>query len=297
MKKVQLKSRPAILGIEYDLLRQVLEITEGRKDELQKEIEQILKVKRLSPGQAAKLKGKLMFAASQLWEKLGRAYLLALSERQYTKVYREGVDKALKLSLEAWLRLLELAPRRELKPLESDAVDVVLFTDGYYPDSRKGESGKAQVGAVLFAAGGTTQPLYLSEQLEQRTVDTWLTRQNQISMVELFAPVLALFAMEEAVRGKKLLLFVDSEAVEGALVKGYSSREDLSELVGKFWEQAARLDCLVYVCRVSTDGNPADGPSRPGKCTPAPELHWKRVTTTLVHELAHLKTRAWERGS
>ena len=74
-------------------------------------------------------------------------------------------------------------------------MDVVLFTDGYYPDSRKGVSGKAQVGAALFAAGGTTRLLYLSEQLEQRTVDTWLTRQNQISMVELFAPVLARFAM------------------------------------------------------------------------------------------------------
>ena len=113
-------------------------------------------------------------------------------------------------------------------------------------------------------------------------------------MVELFAPVLALHAMEESVRGKKLLLFVDSESVEGALVKGYSSREDLSELVGKFWEQAARLDCLVYICRVST-GHPADGPSRPGKCTPAPDL--KKVTTTLVHELAQVQKRAWERGS
>ena len=151
--------------------------------------------------------------------------------------------------------------------------------------------------AVLFAAGGTTQPLYLSEQLEKRTVDTWLTRQNHISMVELFAPVLALHAMEESVSGKKLLLFVDSEAVEGALVKGYSSREDLSELVGKFWEQAARLDCLVYICRVSTDGNPADGPSRPGKCIPAPELHWKKVTTTVVHELGNVQRRARERGS
>ena len=99
-------------------------------------------------------------------------------------------------------------------------MDAVLFADGYYPDARKEESGKAQVGAVLFAAGGTTQPLYLSEQLEKRTVDTWLTRKNQISMVELFAPVLALHAMEESVRGKKLFLFVDSEAVEGALVKG-----------------------------------------------------------------------------
>ena len=60
-------------------------------------------------------------------------------------------------------------------------------------------------------------------------------------------------------------------------------------------EQAARLDCLVYICRVFTDGNPADGPSRPGKCTPAPELHWKKISTTLVHALDNVHRRAWER--
>ena len=171
----------------------------------------------------------------------------------------------------------------------------MIFTDGYYPDARRGEKGQAQVGAVLFTAEGKEKPLYLSEKIPQETINTWLTRNNQIAMVELFAPVLALHAMEGRVKGKRILLFVDSEAVEGALVKGYSSRADLSELVGKFWEQAARLGCLVYVCRVSTDGNPADGPSRPGKCIPAPELMWERVSTTLVHELGRVQQKAWER--
>ena len=40
---------------------------------------------------------------------------------------------------------------------------------------------------------------------------------------------------------------------------------------------AASLECTIYIDRVSTDGNPADGPSRPGKDVPDPELGWELV--------------------
>ena len=33
-------------------------------------------------------------------------------------------------------------------------------------------------------------------------------------------------------------------------------------LTAVFWDQLVDLDCLMYVDRVSTDGNIADGPSR-----------------------------------
>ena len=124
-------------------------------------------------------------------------------------------------------------------------------------------------------------------------MDTWIVRKNQIAMVELFAPVLALESFKEQLRGKNVLLFVDSEAVEGALVKGYSSREDISELVGTFWEMAASLECTIYIDRVSTDGNPADGPSRPGKDVPDPELGWELVSTEASQALQHRGVRAW----
>jgi hypothetical protein len=78
-----------ILGVEYDLINLHLEITEQRREELRSEIDEILRCKKLTPGHAAKLKGKLMFAATQLWGKLGRAYMLALSERQYKNIQRE----------------------------------------------------------------------------------------------------------------------------------------------------------------------------------------------------------------
>ena len=55
---------------------------------------------------------------------------------------------------------------------------------------------------------------------------------------------------------------IDSEAVEGALIKGYSGAEDVCELVGLFWDLAAALKCSICIDRVPTDANPADYPSR-----------------------------------
>ncbi len=57
-------------------------------------------------------------------------------------------------------------------------------------------------------------------------------------------------------------MLIDSEAVEGALIKGYSGAEDVCALSGIFWDLAASLKCQIYIDRVPTDANPADYPSR-----------------------------------
>ena len=75
-------------------------------------------------------------------------------------------------------------------------------------------------------------------------VQRWCPRKTQICMIEL------------------LLLFIDSEPVEAALIKGYSAKEDVCELVGLFWELVLELRCSVYIDRVPTDSNPADNPSQ-----------------------------------
>ena len=82
-QKLQLCSDPTILGVTYDLEQHLLKIKKSRKKELFDEISLILEHEELSPGQAGKLRGKLMFGASQLWGKVGRAFLRALSDRQY----------------------------------------------------------------------------------------------------------------------------------------------------------------------------------------------------------------------
>ena len=74
--------------------------------------------------------------------------------------------------------------------------------------------------------------------------------------------MVALATFAPLLRGRRVLLFVDSVAVGGALVKGYSSVEDFCELVGQFWQLALDLDILIYIDRVSTDANVSDGVSR-----------------------------------
>lgn len=73
-KKLQLGQLVDILGITYDFDELILRIQEGRKDELFEEIKSILESDLLEPGHADKFEGKLMFAASQLWGKVGRAF-------------------------------------------------------------------------------------------------------------------------------------------------------------------------------------------------------------------------------
>ena len=81
-------------------------------------------------------------------------------------------------------------------------------------------------------------------------------------MVEMFAAVIALATFGSSIQGRKILMMIDSESSLGALVKGYSAREDLCRLVGVFWEIGLKLDVMIYLDRISTDANPADDPSR-----------------------------------
>ena len=286
LKKLQSGPLVEILGVTYNFLFMTLEIKDDRKADLTEEIKAILEADHLDPGHAGKLKGKLMFAASQLWGKVGRAFLLAISERQYMKfrMYRDeklALGTALRRALEQWLRLIKFGPPRELTIVDRQKSDVVLFTDGSYPDDRKGETKESQpprIGAVLFSRVKEF-PLQGLMVVPDEVITKWLPRKNQICMIELLATVAALWTFRHYVRDKFVLLLIDSEVVEAALIKGYSSREDVCELVGVFWELALQLKVQVYIDRVPTDANPSDGPSR-GKLQVGEDLGW--VSTQLV---------------
>ena len=259
-KKLQLCQDPTILGVTYDLVNMELKIKQARKVELIDEISSILLSQVFPPGQAGKLRGKLMFGSSQLWGKIGRAFLRALSERQYTKANHSHLSKAIVLALKQWKWLIEEGPPRPISESRPRSSDFVIFTDGSYPDGKHGSPLKPWIGGVLFARGEA--PLQFGCEVPQKLIAKWLPRKSQIAMVELFATVVALKTFGHRIAGSWSLLLVDSEPVQGALVKGYSSREDLCELVGIFWNLALDLRINLYIDRVPTDANPADPPSR-----------------------------------
>lgn len=49
------------------------------------------------------------------------------------------------------------------------------------------------------------------------------------------------------------MLLIDSEAIEGALIKGYWSRKDLCEVIPVFCDLAFDLKVRVFIDRISTD--------------------------------------------
>ena len=152
-KKLQLCSKPTILGVTYNLDDWILEIKVDRRKELIEEIESVLVSGVLEPGHAGKLKGKLMFGASQLWGKVGRAFLRSISERQYARSSNSevfGIDRALKESLIQWKKLVECGPPRTIDLCALKKADAVLFTDGFSPDLRDQVKLPDRVGAVLF---------------------------------------------------------------------------------------------------------------------------------------------------
>jgi hypothetical protein len=259
-KKLQLCQDPTILGVTYDLVGMELKIKQARKVELLDEISSILSSQVLPPGQAGKLRGKLMFGSSQLWGKIGRAFLRALSERQYTRANNSHLSEAIVLALKQWKWLIEEGPPRPISKSRPRSSDFVIFTDGSYPDGKPGSPLKPWIGPVLCRKGEA--PLQFGCEVPQKLIDKWIPRKFPIAMVELFATVVALKTFKRRISDSWSLLLVDSEPVQGALVKGYSSREDLCELVGIFWNLALELRINLYIDRVPTDANPADPPSR-----------------------------------
>ncbi len=59
-----------------------------------------------------------------------------------------------------------------------------------------------------------------------------------------------------------LIHFIDNDSALAALVKGYSPKRDSSRVVGDYWLLAAKFKIFVYIDRVESKSNVADGPAR-----------------------------------
>lgn len=111
-----------------------LEIKAERKEEITQEIDAIIRSGVLDLGSAGKLKGKLRFGASQLLGKVGRAFLRAISERQYLRFpigSEFKLDQPFSESLLHWKRLVNEGPPRPIESASAKPVDAVILCHFY----------------------------------------------------------------------------------------------------------------------------------------------------------------------
>eukprot|EP00435_Cladocopium_sp_Y103_P058671 s40_g20.t1 len=261
------KSQPpsqvcAILGILFNTesLRQQRVIhlcaKPPRVSNLLSMIDLVISTQRLSSALAASLVGKFGFLCSTLFGKVGRCCTGPLRRRQYSSSGYEGITKELQCALQLMKFFLLSSPARELALL--DTPPILVYTDA---SDVPGRSPQRILGGVLFEPL-TASLVYTAWEVPDGLVQKWLPKKSFMGQLELLAAPCAFETWAEHLQSREVILFTDNDSAAANLVKGYSPQVDSSSIVGEFWLLASRLRAHVYVDRVESKSNLADGPSR-----------------------------------
>ena len=95
-----------------------------------------------------------------------------------------------------------------------------------------------------------------------KVVSCWIPKATQMGQLEILAGLVALQTWENILSKTQCIHFVDNDSATACLVKGYSPKVDSCALVGDYWLQVATMALEVYIDRVESKSNVADGPSR-----------------------------------
>ena len=125
---------------------------------------------------------------------------------------------------------------------------------------------------VWMAQSGTETTMVMSDRASDLVTNMeWNTRiagrwkkKGHINVLEVIAVILGvrLLAREKVHRRKRILICTDSMVAVGALQKGRSSAQALITPLRRFAGLCLSAELYVSLVWISTEANPADGPSR-----------------------------------
>ena len=101
----------------------------------------------------------------------------------------------------------------------------------------------------------------VSDELQEEWSD-WLQKRQVIGQAELLPVLLALQVWRPWCQGRRILLFVDNEAARFGPIKGASDSRHSRNLLRHIATARMGMDAVLWVARVPSTSNPADGPSR-----------------------------------
>ncbi|KAF4651247.1 hypothetical protein FOL47_000521 [Perkinsus chesapeaki] len=232
-----------LLGLNIGFSRDSMTVTlpSDKRDKLASDLESLAREEIANPADLRKLCGRLTFAsatsADYSWRSFTRSLYRVLNDEP------PRVNKRLRGALRDLASLVRKAPPSKIIPLVAEADHpVVLYSDAESDNSRI-------TGVLCFPTGCRSKDLYFAESVPETTLGKVDSRKNQIAALELYAARVA-------------LIVFDNKSVEDALVRGSSAARDLNHMIGTFWKTAAHHSISVWVARVPSLQNLADGPSR-----------------------------------
>ena len=249
-------------------------------------VENILANDFLPPSLAASVVGKFGFLCSTLFGKVGRFCTGHLRERQYSQQSSYTLTPPLRLSLRLMVHIITIAPDRSCN-FGPRRRPCLLYTDASDVPHRDPRFG---IGGVLIQQEPSFSIEFFSTSIPRSTVEQWIPKSTYMGQLEVLAAPVALHTWGSTLRGRQVIHFIDNDAAASSLVKGYSPKTDSTALVGEYWSAAAQHGLEVYIDRVESKSNLADGPSR----FLLDEIHRLRATHVQAKLIHHEKSQIFQ---
>ena len=259
-----------VLGAQVDLRQDhiVVQNLPRRWEQVREQVDDILNKGEWTSLEAMRLTGRLNYVRTMVSGKP----LICEMHTLYQKAAMED-KKPKKISEEEMTALrftLQLAATSKPRRVKCIAIEppTILYTDGAL------EKGIATAGAVLCQPGLPAK--VISYQLNQSLLDQWsaVGSIHCIAQVELHPVIVAKKTWKNELFEKDVIHFTDINAVKEALVKGHSSSLASRRMLHELSSIELILNGRVWICRVPSESNPADAPSRSQESTLDIGLPW-----------------------
>ena len=199
-------------------------------DECLKVISEALESGIMHAGVAQKLAGRLSWAQTHMFHKLGRAMLRPIFNQRLSKVGRLG--SALRVALEWWKQVLSMhiCEMRPWSMCESPPVHIFVDARGTPP----------RCAAVAFLDG---QYHFTDGMPSDKVMSMFQSRNDaQICGLEMLAITVGLSTYAEELRGRKVIVHSDNVGAEAATTKGTAKEWDHCQIIHEIWTMV-RMRC------------------------------------------------------
>ena len=265
VKQGPMATQRHFLGILLDLTaaldKQILRINlkVGLREALRADIQVMLDQDQCTAAEAAKLRGRLTWAACGMFGRCGRAGQAALVQRQY-RDSESTLSDELRASLRFFQSLVQVVEPRTVFLGPRALPPLIVYTDASWEPQEMDSPG---LGFVLSHpdlkqchSGATKVPAEVLQCLQDR--------KTQIMPLEALAILQCFVVFGSRFTGRDILLFVDNQAVCAGVAKGACSSADCARIISACHLLWAKMGCRVWIEWIPSDDNPSDGLSRAG---------------------------------
>ena len=197
-----------------------------------------IKGDKMTPGEASKLRGLLMWLDTGLLGRPCRGALSALVARQYwERAHNDEVTPALATALRYLHTATTTVPPRIVPLHTGDRPHVLLYTDAAT------DSPGLRIGILLVEKHRPS--LCSTYDVPTKVINRWRFRTTYIGQGELLAGPLTLWLHRSRLQGRDITWYIDNTSAAAAMIKGSSPQEDSSEMALVAALQAATMGCRL----------------------------------------------------